>query len=198
MTNFFDIDVVFLFKEFKKDLALKKIKKGTILTTNNLVIFESGIAYLYKDCNSVLIQVTGPMIIGLDKIYDNSDISVCFAQDTDFSFIKKNNLLKKLNSDMEYWVLVCDFLIKQVNILYEKESLLSNKTKYESVKKHLEIIGKMEEIDRMNISVFKYIMTNMNISRSLLYKIINELNKGGFIKTKRGRLVSLKKLPDAF
>ncbi|WP_447887306.1 helix-turn-helix domain-containing protein [Serratia fonticola] len=193
-----NLKLSFLIQELACGLSVRKKNKGREFITSNLILFEKGTAYLYKENGSVLFQVSGPMILGLDNLYNNTEISVCFMQDTEYYSATKETARKIIESNNQLLLISCKILMHQIAILCEKESLSSQKTKYDSVKKYLEIIWGMEENERANISIFKYIMMNMNISRSSLYKILHELNKGGFIKTERGRLVYMSKLPSAF
>lgn len=191
-------DINLLIQDLSKGFPVRKKTKGREFMTSNLVLFEKGTVYLYKENGTVLLQLSGPMILGLDNLYNNNEISLSFLQDTDYYSVPKDTAIKSIESNSKLLSVVCQILMYQMSILSEKESLASQKTKYDSVKKYLEIIWEMEEHERKNVSIFKYIMLNMNISRSSLHKILYELNKGGVIKTERGRLVSMSKLPEGF
>ncbi|WP_409513916.1 helix-turn-helix domain-containing protein [Serratia proteamaculans] len=69
---------------------------------------------------------------------------------------------------------------------------------YGIISSHLEDIWALPEEERLKISIFNFIMQRAPVSRSSIHKIIKELNKGGFIKTERGKLLNLTNIPRGF
>ena len=76
-----------------------------------------------------------------------------------------------------------------------RDEKFNSKDVYSIIKNNLELLWQYPEDERMQISIFKFILSRSQISRSSLNKILKDLIEGGYIRINRGRLLSMKELP---
>lgn len=187
----------YLISKIKPFSKRKQASKNSSFIFNGIILLEEGIISTKRDDGVALLTFTAPIIIGLHSLDVDDDIIVDFHCKASYYHINKK-IFFMLAEENNLWKHICVLTFYYLHLNYEREKNISRKTKYETVKYYIESIWKMEASERSSISLFKFIMSHANISRSSLHKIISELNRGGYIKTERGRLINVVRLPEAF
>lgn len=161
-----------------------------------VIYIESGFAGLYHDRDDCLIsEVNGPCIIGLTYLFfDNHSIYLKFNSESRVFYINQLEFISVCDK-RNLWRNVSQIIASAERKLYSSPSLSSFRNAYDIVKFYLESIWTLPEHERKNVSIYQYILERSRLSRSSLHKIIRELNVGGYIKTERGRLVDINRLP---
>lgn len=159
-----------------------------------------GVVSLYRKTDDVfLMTINSPFCIGLANIY-RSNVSYYIRAETEATLksLTSSRVLHKI-SDLNLWKESAKLLSYTLN-LYEEikanERIVINN--YDMVKTSLLQLWELPDQIRQKTSLFKYIMERHNISRSSVSKIIHALNKGGYIKTNRGILVNINKIPEFY
>ncbi|WP_167467281.1 helix-turn-helix domain-containing protein [Buttiauxella warmboldiae] len=168
--------------------------------TSQVCFVEQGdlqIILAYGD--KVLFEISAPVTIGVQQLYTHcynyytifkTDATVWLLDIECFKTVVENN-----NIWHELMVVICH-VMDRIDDYHRTTYLATNS--YDLVKHCLEQIWQLPEQERENTSVFTYIMKRHNISRSSITKIIHSLNVGGYIKTKRGILLQVKKIPHGY
>lgn len=159
-----------------------------------------GVVSLYRKTDDVfLMNINSPFCIGLSNIY-RSDFSYYIRAETEATLksLISSRVPHKI-SELNLWKESAKVLAYTLN-LYEEikanECIVINN--YDMVKTSLLQLWKLPDQIRKKTSLYKYIMERHSISRSSVSKIIHELNKGGYIKTNRGILVNINKIPESY
>lgn len=151
-----------------------------------------------KENSKIISTIDAPAIIGLTRLFTNneyhylSSLSDCFLT----AFDKEN--AKLVFDKKNLWQDVSNILSYIINLHYKRERLFSSFSVYGVIRSHLEVLGSLPTNERLNLSLFDFILDRTSISRSSLNKVIKELEIGDYIETKRGILIKINKLPDRF
>jgi len=95
------------------------------------------------------------------------------------------------------WHDVAVVLSYYINILIYRDQQLVGSDTYTIIRHKLIELMTYSESFRMKSknSAFRYIQQRTSISRSNIFRILSELNKGGYIKIENGQLMDVYKLP---
>ncbi|UAN29729.1 helix-turn-helix domain-containing protein (plasmid) [Serratia ureilytica] len=203
-----DVSNGFLAEIITKSKYAKKIvfKKNRMIDLNikgesSILLLENGSASVYYEPQDVLIfTVKAPCIIGLTQIfsgYVSNDLIVKFETDSITRVIKNSDAIKVF-TESDCWYHVSVLLEDIANIYYQRYSLSSSPDVFGIIKSHIEYIWSLPESERENISIIDYILKRNKVSRSSIYRIIKDLNNGGYIKTERGKLKHFNFIPDFY
>ncbi|MEX3242533.1 helix-turn-helix domain-containing protein [Serratia quinivorans] len=184
------------------DSELKTFKKGCkIESKNNIVMLISGEISVRRTKDDILMSKgKAPAIYGLIDVFKlNYQVCNYFRCETDcVIFISSvDSALDVINKE-NLWYHVSSNFANLIESFCSRELLVSHSDVYGIVRSHLEYIWTLPAKERLEMSIFSFIMQRAPISRSSIHKIIKELNKGGFIVTERGRLIELKSIPKGF
>ena len=151
-----------------------------------------------KHDDIIILTVKGPSILGLTSIFSGvyyhylSTATECsilaIPRDVAIGYIDERGL----------WRDTAKVLCQAAQFYYKRDEVISGNTVYDVIKKHLEILWQYSSDERQSISVFDFIMTRSNVSRSSLNKVLKDLSLGGYIIMNRGRLLDMKKLPQHY
>jgi len=175
-------------------LTHDNIKMVSLLTSGEIELCNS-------HNNLIIANVYAPAILGLSSIFleENyfniksvSNIELIMIPLSDFiAYIDRENLWREVSMIFSYYL----------NIYYVRDLLISQSNVYNIIKDHLEILWYMSSNDseyHSGVSVFDFILNRTSVSRSSLNKVLKDLTSGGYIEMRRGKLVSLKKLPTGY
>lgn len=159
------------------------------------ILLLSGSVLLKRMTDDIIIsEINAPFVFGIHEAIINKSTL----------YIKplSKSVLKSVDLDDFYRTTPPDLITAicaNIIDIYQNrdESVICNSV-YDCIKKCLENINLLEEDKRHGVSIFGYIKERNKISRSSIFKILRELEKGQYIKTKRGRLLHLNKLPKSF
>ncbi|MFI8319484.1 helix-turn-helix domain-containing protein [Kosakonia cowanii] len=139
--------------------------------------------------------MTAPAMIGLFSLGENdiyhhfvtaTNVKLIAIEESYFSeTIEAHNLWKNI------FLIAADY----ARYFFIRDEKFNSKDVYSIIKNNLELLWQYPEDERMQISIFKFILSRSQISRSSLNKILKDLIEGGYIHINRGRLLSMKELP---
>lgn len=165
----------------------------------NVFLLQEGEVNILKCTDSkILAEIPSPYILGLNTLSDEDmGYDVICTQYSHVISIDKDDFMMWINKNKE-WELLFYCVTHFFNIMVEKYESNSQKKAYDIIKKSLINIWEMPEEKRIATSIYKYILSRHDISRSSVQKILNELNIGDFIHAKNGRLLKITKLPENY
>ncbi|RPH29603.1 hypothetical protein EHN07_05180 [Buttiauxella warmboldiae] len=184
----------------KKDFITHRFSKGTVYYLNSsdsiVILHEGNVSYYNENGNLFLFSVQAPFVIGLTKLAKlkenyyikcETDVRVSFlASDLAYKIIHEENMWQNV------LMIVC-------YIMHINETMItSGANAYEIIKKSLTEIWSLPEQERGVTSIYDFTMKKYPISRSSISKILKNLNEGLYIKSTRGVLIELNKLPDKY
>lgn len=166
----------------------------------NIIYLDEGSISLHNEKNNLLLfKFDAPFIIGLDQIFSGTQCYYITANDNVSLYLLSHEDAIDTFDKEKLWKDIAHLLSYTIGLNeYRSNNLLENRSIYDITKTHLETIWTLPEKEREKISLFDYILKRHKISRSSVAKIIKELNNGSYITTKRGVLVSLRRLPPKF
>ncbi|HEC5301820.1 TPA: helix-turn-helix domain-containing protein [Enterobacter asburiae] len=176
---------------------MRYVKAKNYFLIKDVVFIHTGSVSIARSDGLIILKYNSPVVVGLAGIFSNEDYTIYFSSDSVYSVIPNQSFINVADR-FGLWRYVCEILSYSNRLLTLREKAVNRKTKYEVVKAQLEILWGLPPSERTNISIFDFVLSQVNISRSSLSKIVAELNKGGYIKTNRGKLISLSRLPDRY
>lgn len=106
------------------------------------------------------------------------------------------NDLTAIIENKQMWKDACVIISWNLGVCLSTYNVVINSDSiYSIVKVYLEMLWNEHRDNLSGIAISNFILRRAPISRSSLTKILKELTDGGYIEVKRGRLVSLNKLP---
>lgn len=114
-------------------------------------------------------------------------------------YISTSEFIKVINHN-ELWSDVAEVLSYYINMLVYRDQQLVGSNTYTIIRHKLIELMTYSESFRLkpNNSAFRYIQQRTNISRSNIFKILSELNKGSYILIEHGQLMKVYNLPSSY
>lgn len=162
-------------------------------------VCASGRLSVYDEANDALLfTADAPFIIGLTQLFSSdTQQSIRFETDSQVYLIPTKAAVA-LFDDHAVWRHVAVLIEHVANTVFLRYTLSSSSNVYGIIKSHVEYLWKLPDYERSKISIIDFILKRNKISRSSVYRIIKDLNDGGYIKTVRGKLESVEKLPISY
>ncbi|AYU96062.1 hypothetical protein EEI76_13710 [Enterobacter cloacae] len=186
-----------LFDGYSDLFKMRHAKGRSYFLIKDVVFIHSGSVSIARTDGLIILKYKSPFVIGLAELFSNEEYTIYFNVDSIYSLIPNSSFIKVADR-LGLWKHICEILSYSNQLLTFRENSVNRRTKYEIVKAQLEILWGLPPNEREGISLFDFILSQVNISRSSLSKIIAALNEGGYIKTKRGKLIHLSKLPERY
>ena len=170
----------------------KKNQRIELKTYDNICYLSKGGVSIYRVENNMLtLSISAPAILGLAQMRNETkshylrcdsdcDMWVINTQDA-ISLFNKNNL----------WMHAFDILTRHLQMYFHRENMLSPRTIKGIVIEHLKHIWIQPPDIRQKISVYTFILTRNQVSRSAVHKVIQELIAADKVKISRGKLLWL-------
>ncbi|MBL5950342.1 helix-turn-helix domain-containing protein [Enterobacter asburiae] len=186
--------IIKVFNHHRRRLGLKR----DILVCHDIIFLHEGAINVRRTTDELIVlRYSAPLILGLEQLFIDDEYSLSFEKNSIYSIVPKSIFFNKIEQ-LNLWKGVSEILAYHIHLLNARDGNVIKKTKYEMIKAYLLEVWNLEANEREQISLYDYILSRANVSRSTLYKIILELNKGGYIYSDRGVLKDIKKLPDKF
>jgi len=149
-------------------------------SSSYVYILNKGMVDIRRNSDGVIICTTkGKTLLGLESIftglYFHHLTCVTESQIIAIDRLIALDLFNKNNS----WQAVSVILSQAAEYHYRRDLLVSGCTTYDIIRNHLEMIWSYPEEDRVNISIFDFILNRTSISRSSLNKVLKDLTLGG-------------------
>lgn len=146
----------------------------------------------------LLLTMRAPKILGLSLL--SSDDCFHYMKTTKNSkliAIEKNHF-RELVETHNLWKEVFTITSSLMKNYFKRDERFSSKNVYDVIKNNLEILWESPPLERKKTSIFKYILSRSDMSRSSLSKVLKDLNDGGYITISRGKLLNVRSLPEKY
>lgn len=154
---------------------------------------------MHREVDDLLIlTMRAPKILGLSLL--NSDDCFHYMKTTRNSKLIaiEQTHFRELIETHNLWKEVFTITSSMVKSYFRRDERFYSKNVYDVIKNNLEILWDSPPLERKKTSIFKYILSRSDMSRSSLSKVLKDLNDGGYITISRGKLLNVKSLPDRY
>lgn len=139
-----------------------------------------------------------PIIIGLNYITNINAVAYIQAcSEIQFEITPLESALEIIEKK-NLWKSTTYLLMNNVRGLLETNRSSVGLSSYQLVCINLQSLMSEKDNLHFNINACEYIVNRTGVSRSRVMKIISDLKTGGYIKTERGILIDIIKLPDNY
>lgn len=163
----------------------------------SVFLIEHGRVALYRKINDkLLLHISPPFPIGVLKSssYSENYYMVC-ETDVKISVLNQDSFFSDIESKNR-WISILNIVTYLIDISEENQKKShSTASAYDIVRMCIHEIWALPENIKETTSVYDYILSRYNISRSSITKILKSLNDGGYISTKRAVLTKVNLLP---
>lgn len=169
---------------------------NTALPADNVFLFHSGKLNVYRKYDEkMLFTVTAPFPFGL--ISSELYMLKCITE-VRVTIVKRDDFFIAVHG-RNNWLGILKIISYLISVFEAHQRIMSEHSrKYNIVRDCLIMIWNLPEFERMETSIFQFIMSRYNISRSTINNILKALNQGKYIVTKRGILLELNNIPQRF
>ncbi|OAT15204.1 hypothetical protein M977_04734 [Buttiauxella gaviniae ATCC 51604] len=196
--------IVKLIKNNEQTLPFS-LKTGSVFDMSmsskpSVFLIEEGQVALYRKADDKLIlhfQPPFPFGITMSSSHTKNYYMVC-ESDIRASILNKEHFFANI-SDNQAWMSILNivtYLIDVAEQQHHRNYLVTNT--YDIIKLCISQIWTLPEEQRNSISIYDYVLSRYQISRSSITKVMKSLNEGGYISTKRAILKSVYFLPEKY
>jgi hypothetical protein len=172
----------------------KKNQRIDVKNNNNIYYIETGRISFYRvQDNMLTITMSAPCLAGVAQMLFQYQTHYIRCDESCSMWVISNQDIKQLISQNNLWMHMYNLLAKQVQLYFEREYMISQKSTREIVLQNLAYIWDMPEEERVSTSIYNFILLRTHISRSGIHKVISELEKEMVVETVRGKLTHLKR-----
>ncbi|EEK2702929.1 hypothetical protein S479_22695 [Salmonella enterica subsp. enterica serovar Newport] len=167
---------------------------------DSIVVIHNGTVSLRRKCDDkIILYFSTPFPYGMINFFlVNDRYYIICESDIDISMINSHDFYKEIE-DKNLWKDVFVVTAYLIDIIENSQNNYFNINKsYNVVKICLIQLWSLPTEVREGTSVYKYILSRHNISRSSVSKILKNLTRGKYISTKRGVLLNLNRLPNKY
>lgn len=184
-------DILIELITYNENSVVLNTKKNYRINTYNdeasvYILLSGKIAVLNRYDDLCHYEFHDTSIIGISQLYKKNKIHYIRCL-TDCTFIIiPASVLKDVLTQNKLWDVAFNVLAENLERILDR-SIVTEKRSYELVVKCLENIWEAD----INSSIYSYIMKRCSISRSSIYKTVNDLIKQKIIVVSRGRLINM-------
>lgn len=193
-----------LFTELMAQVSEKKVFKNNAVvydftTTPSCVCFlESGRVGLYRKSDRLLVYTnTAPVALGFAHMGGTADLLIR-AQSEVICYLVPSQTVAQIIEDKNLWKEVATMMSWAIKNYTRRDTGLVGTDAYTTIRHHLMLLIKLPAEERLAISAEKFIVERTFLSRSRVLSILRELVAGEYITIKRGILMEIKNIPQAF
>lgn len=164
-----------------------------------ILLLEGSAAIFRSNDNLMLANVTAPSIFGIaESISGQNNIKIKSSSDAILYRIDSvtADKLIDIHHAQNKVIVLLSFIIMN---LYQRNTIMINRTAYEIIRDLLYDINKMDDNYRSDVNVCQYIVSRTGLSRSRTHTILKALKEGEYISLVHGKLLGISKtLPEEF
>ena len=143
-------------------------------------------------------SLTSPGILGFSDFSHSSQTLVISASGPVKYLTLPTELVLQTIKENNLWESTTYFLMYMAARYQEYLQKNTSLSSYDLIRNNLHALSHEPFDVRATTTALKYIGDRTNLSRSLIMKILGELNNGEFIVIKRGLLITINKLPEKY
>lgn len=168
----------------------KKNQRIDMKKLNQVAYLKTGTVSMHKIEDSlVTITIKGPAIIGLGQMRGDEFTHYIRCNTNCEMWVIDIEDATELFNKHSLWRHAFDIITKHLYMYFKRESMTQKNSVKEVVLEHVKKIWSCDETSRKNISIYSYILSRNNVSRSAIHKAICELTHEGLLNISRGRVV---------
>lgn len=173
----------------------KKGQHVELIQDNQVAFLKSGIVTIHRIEDGLLTNfIKAPAVIGLGHIHDIELTHFIQCKSECSMWILDSNIAFDLFTEKNLWQDAFFIIRSYLYICMPKGKLIHKSSAREIVIEHLKEIWALDEPERYTTSVYNFILSRNNISRSAVQKVVRELEDSGDIKFYRGKLIELNEM----
>ncbi|MEB5887499.1 helix-turn-helix domain-containing protein [Enterobacter roggenkampii] len=176
----------------KSYVMLRKEKQRiNISDMGNIYVLTKGNVSAHSYNNGFLIAtISAEEIIGLESIRDVRIINyIRCVTDAEMYVISINDACD-LFTELGLWEAAFDVILRYMMVQSRREIKLNQPTSRSTVIEYIKHIWTFKPEQREKTSIYVYVMARTNISRSLIHKVITDLERKGLVLVRRGVLIN--------
>ena len=171
----------------------KKNQRIDMKKLNQIAYLKSGTVSMHKiDDGLVTITIKGPAIIGLGQMRGEKFTHYVRCNTNCELWVIDINDASELFSKFSLWNHAFDIITKHLYMYFSRDNMIHKSSVKEIVLEHAKKIWGVDEGTRKNISIYSYILSRNNISRSAIHKAVSELIRDGVLNVNKGRVIDFK------
>ena len=174
-------------------LHLKKNQRLDFTSFNDSIYFlASGTLSIYRISDNVLtITMESPALLGLTQMRNEHRYHYLRCDKESVVWGLEKNRAEILFEEKSLWKYSFDIVAYISNLYYHREIMTSPRKVKKIIIQHLYYISKMTQEEMSKTSIYSFILSRNNISRSAVHKVINELIGLELIAVSRGKLIKI-------
>lgn len=163
----------------KQRINIANKKEIYYLKKGNVTAFSAG-------TDKIIFNIFAPDIICLEKLRGLNIIDHfrCVIG-SEIHTLNVDSALVLINNG-QLWDRVYDILIGYLRIYHSRDVKLSQASARDTVIHYLKYVWRLDVKQRNETSIYTYILDRTHISRSLIHKVLSDLEKEGLLKMNRG------------
>ena len=171
----------------------KKNQRIDMKKLNQIAYLKSGTVSMHKiDDGLVTITIKGPAIIGLGQMRGEKFTHYVRCNTNCELWVIDINDASELFSKFSLWNHAFDIITKHLYMYFSRDNMIHKNSVKEIVLEHAKKIWGVDEGSRKSISIYSYILSRNNISRSAIHKAVSELIRDGVLNVNKGRVIDFK------
>ncbi|EEB5174098.1 hypothetical protein S479_23690 [Salmonella enterica subsp. enterica serovar Newport] len=182
----------------KINLTTGSIFNSNFFSSPSVVLLYSGNVDIYhRNQKDYILSITPPFPIWFTNSIEFSNNYYLYCKEnTEIIYLKRNEFFLEVENK-NLWMSTLnlfDFFVDEIN--EKKQKNTRNLNNCEIIKNCLNEMISIPDNERMNLSIYDYILQRHCISKSSITKILKKLNDNGHIITKRAKLLKISNIPD--
>ena len=169
----------------------KKKQRIDMKKLNQIAYLKRGTVSMHKISDGlVTVTIDGPAIIGLGQMRGDEFIHYIRCNTNCEMWVIDINDAIELFNKYTLWNHAFDIITKYLYMYFTRDDMMQKNSVKEIVVEHINKIWDSGEEVRKNTSIYSYILSRNNISRSAVHKAVCELMQSGVLNIKRGRIIN--------
>lgn len=193
-------------KKFGKPFKLRarqRLRTSPSAKEQNVWFFSTGMFSVYREMDELQVLSSyashaSMSVYGLVEALQNEKVFFLLTETDCEGVCVPIEAFMKQRDNSTLWFDVAMLMSYFIKVAYKRDQNLTGVSSYEMIKYQLLTLMTYPDDIRRKINVQSFISERTKISRSNIFRILNELQKGGFIDIERGRVISVGVLPEKF
>lgn len=162
-----------------------------------LWLVEEGMVSAFRKRDDLLMwNANGLVIIGISQLFCSTNAYYFKVKNGQSIYNIEHKLAREIIENNHLWYNVSALLDYYIRIFNTRDAALVNKSSYDTIRE------KIMEYDLLGLNesnrIAPYILDTTLLSKSIVYKIVSDLHKGGYLFLSKGKATILKELPKKY
>lgn len=180
----------------------RKLKKWQKITTDDPdyihIIISGQVEFRRVSDELCMFTLQGQCIFGLSAMFYQSPHMYGLARSNTVVRSIRKEAFFQLLTENNLWPELTKVLSWYICLLSKRDGMLVARNAYSVIREFLIEINALITHHDYDINVYDYIQEYTNFARSTIIKILSDLKKGNYIVIEKGRLITMKALPEKY